>query len=129
MRRGLVKEKTERAFWKKTEGEGGRMTLHPLNVEGKKTLSKMDVDKYKDPSVWVNVQMLKLLRAPLLSQPLLAHALTAETSIQSLTNCGYNTVDWNATMNTPNLANLGSNNEVELKKIQRIRVTDFYSYL
>lgn len=66
----------------------------------------MDVDKWKDPSVWVNAQMLKLPRAPLLSQPLLTHALTAETSIQSLTKCGYNTIDWNATMDTPNLANL-----------------------
>lgn len=49
MRRGLVKEKTERAFGRKQE-EGGQVNLHPLNVEEKKTLNKMDVDKYKDPS-------------------------------------------------------------------------------
>ena len=51
MRRWLVKEKTEHAFWEKTEEEHwwtGNISSHEYG--GKKTL-KMDVDKCIDPSI------------------------------------------------------------------------------
>lgn len=80
-------------------------SILPLEWGGNKIRKKMDAENYIDPSVWVNVQVLNLLSAPLLFQPLLTHVLPAKTCIQQPGHCGCNTINWNTTANTPNLPN------------------------